>query len=151
MTACTCDYDSHPTVYRKSEHTARKDHKCRECGSTIAPGQRYEYVFAIWDGDAAHVRTCCRCLALRDFVVAHIPCSCWAHGNLLEDMAAEVEHYWTEAPGLLMGYLRRRAAVYRGKGLRRKAGAWIKTPNVRGDAPAPLAHREPEAAPGGSR
>ncbi len=131
MTACTCDYDYVASVYRKSEHTARKQHKCSECGAPILPGERYEYVFAIWDGDPTHVRTCCRCTALRDFVVAHIPCSCWAHGNLLEDMQTEVEHYSHEAPGLLMGYLRRLKAVYHAKGWTRyQAGGWRKPHNV---------------------
>ena len=115
MTACVCDYDDQPSVYRRGEHTARMQHRCTECGGPIAPGERYERVFAVWDGDPASVRTCCRCVALRDFVVAHIPCSCWAHGHLLDDMQAEVDYYWRQAPGLLMGYLRRRRAVELGR------------------------------------
>lgn len=129
MTACVCDYGDRASVYRKSEHTARKQHKCHECGAAILPGQRYEYVFAIWDGSPNHVRTCCRCTALRDFVVAHIPCSCWSHGSLLEDMQEEVAYYWTEAPGLLIGYLRRFKAVRAAQGWAHyRAGGWHKTP-----------------------
>lgn len=126
MTACVCDYDYPASVYRRSEHTARKQHKCHECGAKIESGERYEYVFAIWDGDAANIHTCSRCLALREWVVAHVPCSCWAHGNLLEDMRNEVEHYSHQAPGLAMGYLRRLAAINRAKGFRMQAGSFVK-------------------------
>lgn len=123
--ACYCDYES-PTVYRRSEHTAAKAHKCYECHRQINPGERYERVFAIWDGDANNVCTCRHCLALREWVVAHVPCSCRAHGNMLDDLRNDVEAYWHEAPGLLMGWLRRRAALKRAQGFQRSGHGYVR-------------------------
>jgi hypothetical protein len=116
--ACYCDSDYQATIYRKSEHTARQPHKCYECGRTINPGERYESVFAVWDGRGETCKTCPHCLAIREWVVAHVPCSCWMHGNMLEDIGNDVEHYAHEAPGLLFGYLRRKHALEVVKGWR---------------------------------
>ena len=124
--ACYCDYDYVATVYRKSQHTARKSHTCYECHRPIRPGERYESVFAIWDGDACTCPTCPHCLAIREWVVAHVPCSCWMHGSMLEDIRNDVDCYWPEAPGLLFGYLRRRAALERAKGWRRVGNHYAK-------------------------
>lgn len=116
MTACYCDYDETFSVYRKAEHTARKPHKCYECGRTINPGERYESAFGIYDGTGYTMPTCPHCLALREWVVAHVPCSCWTHGNVLENMADEVSEYGREAPGLTFGYLRRLVRLQRARG-----------------------------------
>jgi hypothetical protein len=123
--ACYCDYEQ-PTVYRSSERVARKEHKCYECHRTIRPGERYERVFAIWDGAANNVCTCHHCLELRRWVVAHVPCSCWAHGNMLEDLRDDVDDYWAQAPGLLMGWLRRRAAAKRAQGYQRRGHGYVR-------------------------
>lgn len=123
--SCYCDHEP-PTVYRKAEHTARKPHKCYECARQIAAGERYERVFAIWDDDAKSVATCRHCVAIRDWVVAHVPCTCWAHGNMLDDVHYAVEKYWHEAPGLLFGYLRRRAALRRAQGYVRQGGRYMR-------------------------
>lgn len=117
--ACYCDYDFTWSVYRKAEHTARKEHKCYECGRKIMPGERYESAFGIGDGTAYNMPTCPHCIAIREWVVAHVPCSCWCHGHMLEDTRNEVEAYAgaAEGTGFVMGYLRRLAAMYRAKGL----------------------------------
>lgn len=122
MSACYCDWDYAATVYSKSCHVARKEHKCYECGRKIMPGERYESVFAVWDGRGQTCRTCPHCLAIREWVVAHVPCSCWMHGSMLEDIRNDVDNYWHLAPGLAMGYLRRLAALNRAKGWRHLAG-----------------------------
>jgi len=95
---CYCDYDP-PEFYNKSEHTARKAHKCKECGKAIQPGQRYEYVRGKWDGCMDFFKTCARCKALRDHLAAHVRCFCWAHGNMLDDARTTVEHLPPEAVG----------------------------------------------------
>ena len=95
---CLCDYDP-PEFYHVATHTARQLHQCVECGRAIQPGQRYERVRAKWDGDISIVRTCGRCVALRQHIEAHVPCFCWAHHNLLEDARNEVQCLPAEAYG----------------------------------------------------
>lgn len=86
-------------------------HRCTECDSTIHPGERYERVFGVWERDPGVVRTCPRCLDLRDFVAAHVPCFCWSHGNTREDALATARAFAAEAPGLLFGALRREVTI----------------------------------------
>ena len=109
---CFCDYDP-ATVYESTDHIARKKHKCDECNEPIWPGEPYERVFAIWEGDAQTCKTCIRCLALREFVEATVPCFCWAHHNMIEDAMNTAEHYAHEAPGLMFGAIRRRVLIRR--------------------------------------
>lgn len=113
MTECFCDYDS-PLAYGRAEPIARKAHRCEECGGVIAPGERYERVFGVWERGRPEVfKTCPRCIALRDWVSAHVPCFCWAHGNIRDD-AIETARSWAhEAPGLLFGAYRREVAIRR--------------------------------------
>ena len=112
MSECYCDWDA-PTFYHRENRTARKQHKCDECGVSIVPGECYEHVRGKWDGDVGVFKTCPRCLALREWVVAHVPCSCWAHGNMREDVLSEAEHYGMQAPGLWFGALRREVIIRR--------------------------------------
>lgn len=112
---CFCDYDP-PSLYSKQQvRAARKAHQCSECSRTIQPGEPYESTWGIWDGDASTFRTCQHCLALREFVQAHVPCFCWAHGNVREDAISTAEGWAHEAPGLLFGALRREVQVRRAR------------------------------------
>lgn len=113
--ACFCDYDS-PILYVKQEvKAARVSHRCYECSKTIKPGEGYERVRAIWErGDAPQtVATCQRCLALREWVKAHVPCFCWAHGNIIDDAIETAQHYAHDAPGLLFRAYRLKLAIRR--------------------------------------
>jgi hypothetical protein len=96
----------------------------------IKPGEQYEYVFAIWEGEASHCRTCSNCLSLREWVKAHVPCFCWAHGNVIEDAMNTANHWGFEAPGLWFGALRRQVRIEHGRGYRRARvngrGYWAK-------------------------
>ena len=103
---CYCDYDT-PSVYQKTTPVARLHHKCSECGREIVPGHQYESVFGVWNGMAGMFKTCARCVAMREWVEAHVPCLCWEHGNMLEVVAEAAREYAHEAPGLLFGALRR--------------------------------------------
>ena len=116
MTDCYCDYDP-ASVYEASDHIARKEHKCDECGGKIWPHEPYERVFAIWEGRADTCKTCIRCLALREFIKASVPCFCWAHYNMIEDAMMTADHYSHEAPGLMFGAIRRRILIRRNKRL----------------------------------
>lgn len=110
MTDCYCDYDP-PSVYRPKIVRARKLHRCYECGGIITPGERYEALFAIWDGSASSVHTCERCVDLRTWVKNNTPCFCWMHGDMDEQMRDAVQGARERAPdearGLWFGLLRR--------------------------------------------
>lgn len=126
MAECYCDYDYTFSVYRCANHVARKQHRCYECGRVIAPGERYEYAFGYGDGESMSAHTCQQCTDIRDWVVAHVPCCCWAHGNVHDDIRNTVDHYWPEAPGLLFGWLRRVAAMQRARGYKRVGHHYVK-------------------------
>jgi hypothetical protein len=104
--ACYCDYDA-PEAWSSRISTARKPHVCEECSCIIQPGEKYEYVWGKWEGIVSIFKTCTRCLEIRSFVKASVPCFCWAHGNLHEDARDTAQHYMHEADGLMFGTLRR--------------------------------------------
>lgn len=81
--SCFCDYDA-PEFYSAQERTARKLHKCCECGHVIQPGERYEHVSAKWEGDVSSVKTCLLCVDLRESL-AEAEGGCFLHGGLFED------------------------------------------------------------------
>ena len=113
MTACYCDDYEPATMYVATLRTARKAHKCYECHKAINPGEQYEHLVAVWAGDIQTAKTCWRCLDLREYIKAHVPCFCISHGGLLDDARDTVDDYWPEAPGLFMGYGRRVVAIQR--------------------------------------
>jgi len=76
---CVCDFDCFPAVYRQSKPVARKPYKCCECGGPILAGQKYDYVFAIWNDGAETFRTCLVCARIRDDY-------CCSHGNLRQNL-----------------------------------------------------------------
>ena len=59
-----CDYlvDDAPQAYKEVTRTARKEHRCEECGSTIVPGERYMYTSGVWDGSPGSHKTCSDCV-----------------------------------------------------------------------------------------
>ena len=110
--ACYCDYDP-AEFYHREERKARKPQKCGECGRKIAPGERYEHVRGKWCGEVDTCRTCQRCLVLRKWVQAHVPCFCWHFGNMREDARETISEYAHECPGLWFGWGRREVAIRR--------------------------------------
>ena len=121
---CFCDYET-PEFYDRRQHAARMPHKCSECGKRIAPGESYERAIGKWDGDVGVFKTCCRCVALRECIKAHVPCFCWAHGNLLEDCRSEVDNLPAEAygTGLLFELGRLAVAIRRAPKFKSAEGA----------------------------
>lgn len=110
MSGCYCDYEP-AEVYVQTPRLARKVHRCSECGKAIEKGEVYERVFAIWEGDPNDMPMCFHCLSLIEFVEASVPCFCWTHGNLHEDVRETVDAYAHEADGLRFGWLRRQAMI----------------------------------------
>lgn len=110
---CYCDYE-HPSIYTPTRvNAARKEHCCSECRRTIKAGEPYEIAFGIWEGEARTYKTCKHCLSLREWVKAHVPCFCWAHGQVRSDAIDTARGWSHEAPGLLFGAWRREAAIRR--------------------------------------
>lgn len=79
---CYCDIDNLPTWSKEVWHKARKQHTCYECGSPIDPGERYRYIFGIWDGKPSVFKHCEVCANLWDQVVKEYECICY--GSLWE-------------------------------------------------------------------
>ena len=104
---CSCDYDP-PSVFSSKMVKARKQHRCDECRRRISAGERYSYVFGVWDGYANSFHICANCEEIRSFVSINIPCFCWAYGNMLEDAREAVEAAYMrardEVRGLAFGY-----------------------------------------------
>ena len=107
---CSCDYDA-PAVYDRKERRARTAHRCSECARPIRTGETYEDVRGLWDGRWDRFRTCSRCLDLRRFAEDRAECSCWAHGNVIEDAIETARE--EGRPGLLFGAYRRLVAIRR--------------------------------------
>lgn len=110
MSDCYCDYDP-PTFHSRAVRKARKKHKCFECGSAIFPGEQYEIVNGKWEGTIDSFKTCQHCVDLRIWVQNNVPCLCWAHGNMFDDLWDAIEAACDRAPletaGLRFGFMRR--------------------------------------------
>ena len=102
MSECYCDYDP-PEVHRRNEVRARKEYRCEECPNRIKPGDRYEYVWGIWEGYAQTFRTCSDCVERRRFISINLPCFCWAHGNLQDDIRTAIEDAYIRAADEVRG------------------------------------------------
>lgn len=66
--SCTIDVDNDggPTCHKEKIRTASKEHQCCECFKKIVPGEKYEYVFGIWDSEPHIYKTCLDCKSVRD-------------------------------------------------------------------------------------
>lgn len=62
--------------------TARKEHKCYECGEVIMPDSKYEYASGVFDGSGFSHKTCMSCREIRD----HFSCAGFIYGQLWEDL-----------------------------------------------------------------
>jgi len=81
---CSCtidiDHDGGPDCYKEKIVTAMKKHKCGECLKEILPGEGYEYVSGIWDGDPESYKTCLDCKSIRDTFFGS-----WTYTSVWED------------------------------------------------------------------
>ena len=83
MNNCSCIYveDIDPAEFHNSRVvTARKAHKCGECGKEILPGSKYEYNVGTWEGNFNTHKTCSICLELRN----EFFCDGWYYGQIHE-------------------------------------------------------------------
>lgn len=84
---CMTDYDS-PTVYSESQRVARKSHRCDECQRVIDAGEKYCYVFSIYEGDPCQSKTCLQCKKGQDLLL--IKCRGFLHCGIYEDLKEHV-------------------------------------------------------------
>lgn len=57
------DYDK-PVIFQQFLRTARKEHKCYECGSKINTGKQYLKTQGLWNGEWENFKTCMDCREL---------------------------------------------------------------------------------------
>jgi hypothetical protein len=69
--------------------TARKAHRCTECGRDIAPGERYENHVVKQEGCVDTYKTCRHCMAARKWLVR--VCRGYVMGMVLEDLAEHID------------------------------------------------------------
>ncbi len=69
-----CDFyaDEVAEVWKQTTRRAKKEYRCQCCGSSIRAGQRYEYTFTVFEGEAHSTRACLPCSrAIATFGKAH--------------------------------------------------------------------------------
>jgi len=89
MSNCACvyvDHDSGPEFSSERIVKARKIHVCGECLREIKPGEKYEYVFGVWDGRRDTHKTCLDCISVR----SEFFCDSWFYERIWEDLAEHV-------------------------------------------------------------
>ena len=114
-----------PQVYHEETRKARKEHRCAECGRTIAVTETYRSHFYVQDGIANMSKTCAHCCVAADWLVTN------CGGYIFEEVIEEIKEHADEYPMLAMPLLR--LVV----GARRK---WI----TRDDRPMPLPPAPPD-------
>lgn len=62
----THDFDGPADVWESRIRTARKPHKCCECGGAIEAKKRYEYYTVLYDGSWSHHATCLICAEIAE-------------------------------------------------------------------------------------
>lgn len=81
------DYDGDSAEFVHNEHvTARKPHKCCECGETIPKGAVYERVTGKWYDKIDVYKTCAACEDVRN----NLCCNGWTY-TMLWESAVESE------------------------------------------------------------
>ncbi len=102
---CLCDYE--PLQLAETHtRTARKSHRCGECNRTIQTGDRYEITTGLFEGEFEAYKTCRKCLDLRNFMQAHVPCFTQVFGVLHEDAMQTARDWAHHTSGLLFGTYR---------------------------------------------
>lgn len=84
------DYDGFNEFYSDRLVTARKPHKCCECGGAIGSGQRYQRASGKNDGNLWTEATCAVCAEIR----AAFVCGTWIFGELWESIRETMFPIW---------------------------------------------------------
>ena len=84
MMECYCEpAEGEPCeVWLPSFRTARKIHECCECHEEIKPGERYEYIFSIFEGEVTCYKTCIFCAGEWERIYNDCDFECMVKGEL---------------------------------------------------------------------
>lgn len=85
---CMVDYSEAVVILSETMPTARKAHQCGECRREIQPGEQYEKMTGIWEGEMETYKTCAHCVSARDWLQQ--VCNGWVYGSVGEDL---YEHF----------------------------------------------------------
>jgi hypothetical protein len=119
---CYCDVGSSPYFTRWVKPS--KVRRCMECGGKIGAGERSFYTTGKCEGDWWSGYTCAKCQELIEYVMAHVPCLCYTHGDAWgqesgsfaeSNLGMAVEYAAKELPGFAFSVGRRFVAIYRAK------------------------------------
>lgn len=83
-------YDEENEFHSARVVRAAKPHECRECGSSIAAGEQYEYVAARSEARMWTVKTCLACVEIRNTFC----CGGWIYGELWQGVREQLFHRW---------------------------------------------------------
>lgn len=78
------DADGRVNVLSEARPLAKREHRCDECGRTIAPGEPYLREAFRWDGQFKSHKTCKHCEIARDWLARQ--CGGWLYGCVEEDI-----------------------------------------------------------------
>lgn len=87
---CRIDDCEPCTWFGTNERTARKEHKCDECGRKIAPGELYDVSSYVWEGEFHTNKACAHCGIARSWLTVH--CGGW----VTEALHEELQEHWDE-------------------------------------------------------
>jgi hypothetical protein len=83
---CDCsDFDA-PAVYEEVTRRARKQHRCGECRGLIKPGERYEEIRCLWEGQWSAHKTCVTCS-----VIGRTLLGCYGFGGLAKCLSEDFD------------------------------------------------------------
>ena len=83
------DSDDRCTVISEANYTARKDHRCTECGRAICIGEAYRRETIVFEHARSTWKTCLHCQRVRDWL--SVECGGWAFGEIEEDIHEHAE------------------------------------------------------------
>lgn len=84
------DCDEPWDLFHAKTVTARKEHKCNECGRVIAKGESYHRANALADGRFDTFKLCAHCDAASEWLT--VVCNGYIYG----DIGEELEEHWHE-------------------------------------------------------
>lgn len=85
-----CDYEP-CDVYDSRQMCARKPHRCGECGRLISPGETYQRIGVLYEGEWSTHVMCSDCVELAESLV-DVGCGCWGLSSLHQDALEAVDY-----------------------------------------------------------
>jgi hypothetical protein len=109
------------TFWRRVERTARKAHKCAECGRQIQAGEKYLYSASLFEGDFSVDKMCAHCKVAADWLTEN--CGGYLTCGVGEDIVGHFDEYAYLGACYLLGLGRLRVGMSHGWKFQRGAHA----------------------------